>query len=423
MKNVKVCLLHPPQHNVLDDKQYPPTGLMYISSYLKSKGVDTKLVDLASLKEGEWKKKIIKADLYGITCYTPSFTNVRKIAKACKEINPEAKIAVGGPHPTVLPEDTLKYGEFDSIVIGEGEEAMHKMAKELGERGRIERMYTAPLIKNLDELPFPDREDLNHEKYSMLINGRHVTSIITARGCPYNCSFCYKGLFGSKMRFRSVENVVAEVKECISKYNIKAFIFFDDIFAIHRKRLYEMLKEFEKLDITFRCNGRAGINNYEDFIKLKKAGCETVAFGIESFSQGILDKCRKQVSVRQNIDVIKEANKAGLKSRAYMIFGLPGETEETVEETMKGIEESQPDNCGLTTFVPLPGSDVWNNPESYGVTIKSRNYDEYYTIGSDGTGGQVVRLDTLSDDEFSRLNKKLREFVNRYNRKKGSNDE
>ena len=390
MKNIKVCLLHPPQHNVLDDKQYPPTGLMYISSYLKSKGVDTKLVDLASLKEGEWKKKIIEADLYGITCYTPSFTNVRKIAKACKEINPEAKVVAGGAHPTVLPEDTLKYGEFDSVVIGEGEEAMHRIAKELGEKGSIQRSYTAPLIKNLDEMSFPDREDLNHNEYSMLMNGGHVTSIITARGCPYNCSFCYKGLFGSKMRFRSVENVVAEVKECISKYNIRAFIFFDDIFAIHRKRLYAMLDEFEKLDIAFRCNGRAGINNYDDFVHLKKAGCETVAFGIESFSQSILDKCRKQVSVKQNIDVIKEANKAGLKSRAYMIFGLPGETEETVEETMKGIEESQPDNCGLTTFVPLPGSDVWNNPKSYGVTIKSRNYDEYYTIGSDGTGYRIA---------------------------------
>ena len=395
-----IKLVNPPQQNSLDDKLDPPLGLLYIAGELRSKGIPVEIIDLPFVDRKDWSEAIGFSDTVGITVYSSSLHLAKEIRDIAKKNNPRCKVVAGGPHPTTMWQETAK--EFDVVVRGEGEYAFQKLD------GNV---VTAPIIENLDRLAFPARDMLDLNRYTRKVAGRKATSITTSRGCPYSCVFCCKDVHGHRVRYFSIRRVMDEITDIQTTYGINSFIFYDDTFALNRKRYYPLCDELAKLNITFRCNGDARQNTLEDFKTLYRAGCREISFGIESGSQKILNIINKGVTVEQNMNAIKNAKQAGLTVKAFLIIGAPGETRETIEETKRFIAEADPDQYTLFTFVPLPGCAVWNSPEKYGIRIVNNDFKEFFNIAGQNEGGLVVETDELSCQDIANLRKELVEYL------------
>ncbi len=405
----EVVLINPPQPTSLDDHLDPPLPLMYIAANLERNNINTKIVDLSGQPEKKWGDMIGNADIFGMTVFSSSYNISKKIADITKKQNPNSIMVVGGPHPTALPIETSF--DFNTVVVGEGEDVMVDIAKEYFSWGKIPRIVRAKKIEKLDDLPMPARHLINLTKYHRSVEGQKATSIVTSRGCYYDCSFCCRDVHGNKVRFHSVNRVIDEVKQ-IKNYGINSLLFYDDVFTLNKGgRLEEICKRLKPLNMTFRCNGRVGVNKPEDYKILREAGCDEIAFGIESGSQKILDAVGKKVTVKQNEDAIKYAKQVGLTTKAYLMVGFPGETQETVDETKRFIEKADPDKYTLFSFVPLPGCDVWKNPQNYGVTNISKDWDNYFNIAGQYEGGVTFETKDLPKKEFGRLHDDLRDFL------------
>jgi len=401
----KITLINLPQPNSLDDRLDPPLGLMYIASALrKFNHVDVKIVDLPFIKKEDWPEAIGQADIYGITVYSSSLHLAKEAHAICKMNNPDSVTVVGGPHPTSLPEETKGY--FDYVICGEGEFMFYFY--------KGSAIVKVPQITNLDALPRPARDLVDIHAYTRKVAGQKATSITTSRGCPYSCAFCCKDVFGHKVRTFSIPYVIEEVKEITDKYGIRALIFYDDTFALDRKRFYPLCKELQKLNIVYRCNGDIRNNTLEDFQVLYDSGCREITFGVESGSQKILDIIGKGATVEKNIVAIKNAKRAGLVTKAFLMIGNPGESEETIEETKAFMLEADPDQYTLFQFVPLPGCAIWKDPEKYGIVITTKDFRNYYNIAGHNEGGLVVETDTLSHAKILELKDSLLNFL--YNR-------
>ncbi len=389
MKIPKVVLINPPSPWLLSDREHPPDNLLTVAAFLREKGVNIQFCDLNGFPENYWF--IPYGDIYGISCATPHHSIVIKIVSKIKARQPNALVVLGGFHPTVEPERTLRDTKCDIVIRGEGERAMLDIIN-----GKRERIVTAPLIENIDEIPMPawDLVDM-HDYVKMGTNSvigqtpnNKEAKILTARGCPFNCAFCAQAIITKRrMRYKSIGRVIDEIKHVHFTYGIDRVNFFDDTFIVDEKRVIMLCEELKKIHddgilYDWHCLTRADRTDPELFRIMKESGCSQVTYGIETGSQKILDIVEKQTTVEDNLNAIKIAKEAGLKVRAQMIVGLPGETRETVEETAKFIKEAPADSFGMHIFVPLPGCQIWNNPEKFNFPIdKETTFDYYHTIG------------------------------------------
>jgi radical SAM superfamily enzyme YgiQ (UPF0313 family) len=384
-KKIKVNLINPPSPWLICDRDMPSQGILNIAAFLREKGVDVTVTDLAGLPEQYWF--IPDADIYGITCVTPQFTYVKKIAEKIKNRQPDTLVVIGGVHPTVLPEMTLEKIKCDIVVRGEGEIAMFEIVN-----GRRDRIIDGQLIENLDDIPFPAWDMIDIYDYSKIgtnsffgpTKNNKEGYIQTGRGCPFNCAFCAQAFFTKrKVRYKSIPRIISEVKLLMDKYKCDRFYFFDDTFIIDKRRVLSLCDELAKIKgIDWHCLSRADTTDLELYRKMKAAGCIGITYGIESGSQKILDIVNKGTTIEQNLEAIKVAKEAGLKVRCQVIVGLPGETEETIKETEELIRKSSADTWGIHIFVPLPGSDIWEYPEKFNFPIeKNTDFSYYHTIG------------------------------------------
>lgn len=400
---MKIELINPPHPDASEDRLDAPLGLLYIAASLEKAGYDVRVNDLT----GKTDLIVGEADIYGITIYAPTVKLSEDIARKCRIINPECKVIVGGAHPTAVPE-TITFA--DSIVIGEGELAMLDVVKDYPE---LKSRYQKALDKNLDLYPNPAYHLIDVHSYKRLIGGERALTMLTTKGCPYRCAFCGLADHHKTVKTRSPKAVAREIKEIKAEYGIRKFNFQDDSFVTNRRRLYELLDLMRPLGIGFRCHGRVGNDRPKDYEKLKDAGCDVIAWGIESGSQKILDKMNKRVTVRQNYNAVQMAKDAGLLTRCFFIIGFPGETAETLEETKRFIEQSDPDQYFVSNFVPYPGTDVWNNPKKYGITKLNKDFDNYFQIDKTGYGGITISTKMLSAADFSELEIDFRMWLNR----------
>jgi anaerobic magnesium-protoporphyrin IX monomethyl ester cyclase len=222
------------------DSNNPPLGLGYISAYLKAHTKDEiRVVDLTvdQLSFKEFSKRYLhdfRPELIGISTVTPTYIYAVDLAtKIKKEI--DVHIAVGGPHPSALPEETAMEPCFDSVVVGEGEIAFLKLRNTLSAKKQVKKIIFGERIKDINSLPFPDRSIFPIDKYNFTIDGVKATSIIASRGCPFHCVYCDKSIFGSKVSQRSPENIIAEIEHLMCDFDIKGFNFLDDIFTLNKK--------------------------------------------------------------------------------------------------------------------------------------------------------------------------------------------
>jgi anaerobic magnesium-protoporphyrin IX monomethyl ester cyclase len=382
-----------------------PLGLLIIASHIqKLTDAEIRVNDLSgNFDPTKWDIEF--ADVYGLTVYAPSFLVSKKIISRCRYINPDAKIVVGGAHPTALP------GQFDDladhVVVGEGEEALYKIISGCEEK---------QVREENNSIVFPAYDLVDLDSYHRTIAGKPSIPYITTRGCPFSCAFCGLSYIHkiSGMRFTPLE-VVKEDLLVLKETGIEAINFQDDIFTLNKERLFAILSTIKELGFAFRCMGRAGLDDEEVYERLADAGCAQISWGIESGSQYILNRMNKKVQVQDNFDVIQWAKKYGINSRAFFIFGFPGETRETIQETKDFIDKADPDQFFVSNFIPYPGTPVWRNPKEFGITKISSDFSQYYQVGKDGTGGVAIETEWLNMEKFRELELEFRKWTKKRN--------
>jgi radical SAM superfamily enzyme YgiQ (UPF0313 family) len=373
---MKVILINPPSPYLANDAAYPPSGLMYVATVIEKIGCNVEIVDLAG--GIDWRKKTheLNADLFGITCVTPNFKIVKEIADLLPADRP---VIVGGVHPTFLPDDTLKNIRCNAIVKGEAELAIITLINDL-KKGDLKKIYEGGLV-TVENIPKPSRHLVDLHKYRP--GGEDTTPIYSSRGCPFNCNFCSK-VTGRTYRVIPVQQVVEEIEDVI-KLSFHNIVFGDDDIAIQPKRVKELMTAIMDMGLKFRLNQDARIIDEEAIDLARRAGCQEISFGIETGSQRMLDLMNKRTTVDANKKAILVTKEHGLKAKAYFLVNFPGEDIKSVEETLKFAEEVKPDKWLLSSFAPLPGSDTFCNPDKYGIIWMSKNWEDYYLVGKDGS--------------------------------------
>ncbi|MBN2421478.1 radical SAM protein [Candidatus Woesearchaeota archaeon] len=411
---MKILLLHPSNQEVyqniqqsvtkLDKKsaKTPPIGIMYLAAVLKQNNYDVEILDAeaSNLNLQETLKEIrrINPDILGMTCTTPLYNAALIIAKDLRKDNKQMKIVLGGPHISALPYESVSNPEIDFIVKGEGEYSFLNLVKGI-EKSKNEKNYdfsqlkgigylidgkpflTPPqeLIQNLDELPFPARELTDMDKYLKLYTGKKYSLMVTSRGCPYQCIFCDSVItFGKRTRFRSPDNVIAEIKELVEKYGITDITFSDDTFTLDKERTIEICKKIveNNLDIKFICSSRANTIDEERLEWLKKAGCIQITFGIESGDDNILRIIKKGITTDMARKAIALVKKYGIGTHASYMLGNPGETLETVRKTINFARELDTDYAQFSIATPFPGTEMWDMASKQGL-IKIKDFSKF----------------------------------------------
>jgi anaerobic magnesium-protoporphyrin IX monomethyl ester cyclase len=351
-----------------------------------------------------WKKlreyvKALSPRAVGISYLTPLKCSVDMVARAVKEVDPSIKVIVGGPHATFCPDETLASRDIDFAVMGEGEIPLLSLMKLLLTPGsdlsqvpglcyrsgnEVRKNARPPLIDNLDELPFPARDLVMNCDYDLY----RVHCLTTARGCPYACSFCAdKGMWGGRVRRRSIESVIKELRLIKNAYKVDMVDFEDGTFTYDRKYVVALCEALmrEKLDLRWGCMARYD-NIDEDLLRImKQSGCAGIFFGLESGSDSVLTNLmNKRTNAAQNISVSNMVYQSGIPSVTSVLIGLPDEREEDMQETLRVMKVVTTDILDVSSFVPLPGANLYNSMSVEEKTIDwsrvgYKSFDNYFS--------------------------------------------
>lgn len=351
-----IVLINPPQLDLRQPRAYIPLGLAYIGGVLEANDIGVKVLNLAdetNLSNVDYPD----ADWYGLSCTSATLETVQSLIP---HLSHRGKIVVGGPHPSVALQETADLLNVDMVVAGEAEYYLRDVLT-----GAVEpqRIFDAGMIRDLDQLPLParhlfDKEDVvDRTGIHGQDEGVPATTVLTSRGCPFQCTFCCKGhsMF-SFYRFRNASNVRHELDVIIEEYDVEHIRFVDDEFTLHPHRTIDLMKAMRPLDLTWVCITRADTLSDSMLYHMKQSGCVEVHIGVESGSDRVLETMNKRTDVEtlaRGVQMIKEA---GIRVKTYLMYGFPGETEEDREKTIDFMKHVQPDKFTVSHFTPLPGS-------------------------------------------------------------------
>jgi anaerobic magnesium-protoporphyrin IX monomethyl ester cyclase len=378
---MKVLLIYP---NIVETPKDISLGLGIISALLKKHNHTVKLLDSTfhnpHTTDIEELIKDFDPELVAVTAATNDLKNAIRICKSIKSIK-LVPIICGGYHATISPEDILEQECFDVAAIGESENSLIKFIDTLEKEEynyNIENLWIKKdnkIIKNkignltedLDSLPFADREIFDYQKYIDANRGR--ATFLSSKGCPFQCSYCinkvlmekYKGK-GKYLRFRSIDNLLKEIKEVITKYKVTSIEFYDDTFTLNKPRVKEFAKKYSKeINIPFDINSRVNALTKEDFRLLKETGCVRVSIGIESGDPYIRNTILKRNQTNEQIiNTFKWAKEEGLKTYAFNMIGIPYEDEKSIKKTIELNRKIQPDYAGASIFNAFKGTELYD---------------------------------------------------------------
>ena len=370
---MKVLFVNPPQ----TASKYkfmgviaPPLGIAYMAGVLQENNIDVEILD-ASAEDMDFKdveKELLKRkpDLVALTALTPTIGRALETAQVVKETLPNSIVVMGGYHPTFNFIETLEDENVDIVIRGEGEYIMLNLVQALENQSSLHDVKgivfedknskeivvnpEAPLIQDLDELPFPALNLLPMKKYRLLDMDTHMTTMITTRGCPMQCSFCSSAaMHGKKIRERSVENIVDEIEYLKTNYDIDTIAFMDDTFTLKKRKVMAICDEILKrnIEIMWGCTSRVDTLDEKLLKKMKEAGCITIFIGVESADQQQLDNMCKNTTIAKIENAFKIAHKLKIRTIASVALGMPGDTKEIMNKTIK---------CHFPQFQNIPSS-------------------------------------------------------------------
>ncbi len=366
---------------------WQPLGLMYLAAALRRARHQVSILDGVFYDPDDLLRKATAKDPRFIGVYANAilWEKAMGFCRRLKEKMPGAHICVGGPLPSFLKEDCLKQcPEIDSLAFGEGEQTIVELVSRLENgaslkdvRGVIARENRTiivneprPFLQNLDDLPFPARDLIERERYLPpigLYSKLPIATMFASRGCSNDCLYCYR-LSGSVVRWRSAENIVDEMQELVEKYGIREIRFWDDTFTVDRERTLAIAGEIQKrnLKIDWTIATRVDAVDEEMLRNLKKAGCYSILFGVESGVQKNLDVLRKNFTPAQVEKAVRLTRRAGIRTFLTAIFGIPGENYREALATIRFVKKLKPYAASFFTMTPFPGTDLHANVKKYG---------------------------------------------------------
>ena len=371
-------------------------GLGYLAAVLEKNHYEVDVIDCPALmlSNEQFKSEIRKRqpNIVGITSSTLTYKTALQMAKIVKETCPNCLTVLGGIHATFWDEKALQEcSDLDVVVRREGENTLLELVQRLEagksfcdvlgityrKNGKITRNPDRPYIENLDEIPFPARHLWPMERIRKY---EDMFYLMTSRGCIYWCEFCSTvRMHGRKYRMRSPKNVVDELELLHNTYGATKFSFLDDVFTLDKARTEEICREIKnrKLKIEWSCGTRVDMVTKELLVEMKGAGCIAVWFGIESGSQNVLDDMHKGISPALTMKVLSWVRELGLIPVPNVVLGFPGETRESVWNTVKFAEKVSPDHiCCLDVATPFPGTPLYELVKEKGW-LKVTDFDKY----------------------------------------------
>jgi len=452
-----VCLVTPPSLFLLDERVFMTLGILRVAAVLEQAGYSVEMVDLSGIENYQEAirehARSSAAKVFGLTATTPQLPAASKICAVIREVKPDAKIILGGPHVTLVNAACTREKSiglngravsafdrlaemFDVLVAGDGEEAIFLALRDDAPKLVDADKPESNLFLNgarLNELPFPARHLVDVESYHYSIDGFRTLSLIAQLGCPFACGFCGGRESPSfrRVRMRSTESVVNEIVYLHRTYGVKGFMLYDDELNVNPKMI-ELMRSVataqRDLGVEFRLRGfiKAQLFTDEQARAMYEAGFRWILVGFESGSPRILKNINKKATRAENTRCMDIARRHGLKVKALMSIGHPGESEQTVLETHDWLLESRPDDFDLTIITTYPGTPYYDHATSEGtndgVWVYTYNGDrlysydidyvrvaDYYKGDPDGGYHAYVYTDYLSSEELVRL----RDFVDR----------
>ncbi len=368
----------------------PPLGLASIAAYAEQQGLTADIIDCFAHPDSDARireyLKEHKPGFIGLTCTTSAFPDAVRIVEMAKEVLPAIKGVLGGPHISALKEKVLEHATvIDFTVVGEGERPLVGLLEHEGEdlddvpgicrRDDGEIKFTGLQDRGikLDDLPFPAYDKLAGypHAYKLPIFNYPRTpnaSCISSRGCPYQCSYCDRSVFRKSFRFNSAEYVYEHLKYLKDRFGIRHINFYDDQFTFKRKRVEELCRMLidKPLKMTFNCAVRAEHVDLDLLQQMKAAGCWMVSLGIETGDENLLAQHRQNADLDMLADTIRDIKKAGIRTKGLLMLGLPGETEETIRNSMEYVFSLPIDDFNLAKFTPFPGSPIYEKIHDLG---------------------------------------------------------
>ncbi|MFH1642964.1 MAG: radical SAM protein [Nanoarchaeota archaeon] len=383
----------------------PPLGLMYLSSYLNKNGFKTKILDMLPNRLDEIIHFIEKCNIkvVGFTTCTATINLITTFLRKNSEIFSQKIVILGGTHVSAMPKSTLrKIDDIDFVVVGEGEKILSDLLKNLKKinykksdiskiRNRLNRMNglcyrignnirinkIPNTLKNLDEIPIPKRKGMaNYVPPPNQYKKLPVAHIISSRGCNFKCSYCSVGNMSTEARYRSIDNVIKEIKYLLS-LGIKEIHVWDECFTTNYQRVENFCKKIIKEDINFcwSCFSRVDTVDEKLLKLMKSTGCWCIFYGIESANEEQLKLINKNISLKKAEEIVKITKKIGISVRASFMIGLPGEHLMKAKKTIDFAVKLNPDYAQFCYTTPFPGTLLHKQHKKYGVLdAKFKNY-------------------------------------------------
>jgi radical SAM superfamily enzyme YgiQ (UPF0313 family) len=371
-------------------------------------------------------------EVIGITVMTTKIASAIRTADILKKELADVPILFGGPHATLLPEQCLKVDSVDYVMRGESERTILQFLSfidgdiELSdvnnlshtdESGKIVHNLMEKPIKNLDEIPFPDRDSL---LYKNNYTSEDMGLMMTTRGCPFNCAYCAH-IFGRKVRKRSIENVLEEIRLVKRNYDTTQFSFKDDTFILNKKMVIQLCNKLieEDLGINWVCTTRVDLIDDKVIKLIKKAGCNEIRVGVETGSQRILDNLKKGITFEQVRTASEIFNKNRILWSAYFMYGLPTETVEDIRKTYKFMEELNSNYAGLGLYSPFPKTDLFDEGVELGLLEDDIEIDHFFNTNPKDyyfkdPGRRVLDIEP---EEFLTIEREVQEAFSKHNTK------
>ncbi len=396
---MKVLLINPHIPDIYHKLGFllPPLGLAYLASTAKERGHKVDILDL-NLTAGAGKIEFQKYNVIGISLDTSRYNSAINIAKqAMAEGN---TVVIGGPHASFTADNILNKGLSHYIVRGEGETIFAELLDALENNSDTAHVDGISFMKNgriinnpdylpqndIEAIPFPARDVLSMEGYKKLrLGGRLITSLVTSRGCPYNCEFCSSSKFsGTAWRRRGADDVVNEVESIINDYGFGAVCFMDDCFTIDPERVIGICDEIEKrsLDVFWWCFSRGDIilKNEEMVKRMAESGCRYVFMGIESGSDELLKDAKKNVNYNDSVSAVELLDKYSIETMGSFIIGWPEETKKMVKKTLKQSRKMGLGGAQYTILTPYPGTDLYNRSKNKIFESDWEKFDCHHSV-------------------------------------------
>ena len=378
--------------NEIAQKCYPPMNLLYLATSLRDAGIGVKIADANAMKL--WDEELaeicreVDPGLIGVPIYTEIQASVYRMMKALHEADPSARFVFVGPHARALPEDTLdKFPMVDYILKGEAEHSLVRLCEALqgrttfdqvpglvrrGENGVIETPQ-GETDKDLDKLGFPARDlvaDAYEKKryYSLLVRHKPVDTLVTSRGCPFACNFCYNQ--NHTYRSRPTDHVMEEILSIVGR-GIRDIEFLDDTFTFRREHAMSVFNAIigERLGISFRIKSRVNVVDEEFLATARKAGVYLIAYGTESGDDEMLKRMNKRTTASDNERAIRLTKQAGIQCHTSWIFGYPGETPESIQNTVDMIVRTKPTTAQIAMLRPYPQTVAYREAKEAGTLM------------------------------------------------------